>query len=365
MSEADDALDAKISPNKLQVGKYRFVLGSWRAFRRNYYYGLQVYDVETRDTVKTVKYTSSSSYGESLVQLANGKIWFMAADCNWLIDPETLEVEKCAFNVACADPKNNVAWSYEGKEIYRHDIDTGESRLLFSTEGLPCQTADTELNKAKQLIGCVAFDPLSCNLIVTTTESYGNQYNNGRMYSTSNEYSYVYVIDATTGELKKSVPMRKYYWSNLMIIVPDKCAPEFINVEKSVTIGKDEPALTIDLTDRVTDKDNIDDNIVMTLSGNGDASIAVASLSGKTLTIAPVAVGETTITLTAESNGVTTAHDIAVKVVENSAINSVNADSDNVTMTRYSVSGQRLTVPQRGVSIVRTQDGKTHKVSVK
>lgn len=301
-------IEGLLSPNKLNVGKYFFCISEWKSGRKKYY-GLLIYDNESGMKVKEVAASSKWNYENCLVQLANGKIWFNV-DGAKLIDPATLETEDCAFTPVCADPNNNIAWSQEdGMKIYRHDIDTGESKQIFSTENLPCAYDDNRY-EPHQKITSMDFNPHTGDLIVTTSEiTYSgypgiNEPNNTKYQSSANDYNYVNIIDATTGDLKKSVPMRRYYWNNLKAIIPDKFAPEFINVESSVTLDKEDPALTIDLTDKVTDKDNIDYNISTTLSDAGDATIALATLNDKVLTISPVSVGDTKITLTAESNGV-------------------------------------------------------------
>lgn len=343
--------------SSLKVGNYIFNIGSYQSGRK-IVTGLKVTDAESGETLKKVE---GSNNGESLMQLANGKIWF-CIDGNKLIDPATLEVEDCSFAPICADPKNNVVWTVSNgtncpdTEIKRYDIDTQEEKLLVSIESLPCNFINGDT--LYQTITSTAYDPKTENLIVTTKEY---------TYSFSalgDANCWVLTIDGTTGEVKSSIQLRQYYWNNLMTIVPDKYAPEF-NVESSVTLCDEDPALTIDLTDKVTDKDNIDYNIITTLDSEGDPSVANVSLEGKTLTIKPVGVGETKITLAAESNGVTTTHDIAIVVMDKTAINDINADVNNTVKARYSVGGNQLDTPQKGVNIIKTTNGKSHKVVVK
>jgi len=366
-SEIDDELDAIVSPNKLKTNKYLFEYGTWKVGRRSYS-GMRVYDIETGDTVKTIQgdgdlpNTLLGSTNE-LIQSADGKIWFGPS----VIDPETLEVTTSDFgSIVCADPKKNVVFyvpDSERKNLFRHDLDTGEETLFFTTDGLPCRSNKSEY---QELNGNPAVDPHTGDVIITTMEQ--------QAY-----YSYVHIVDGTTGKIKKTINMRPYRWNGPMTkIFPDKYAPEFtvsmiseisLNLTapaKAASLASDNDAsYTFDLTDAATDKDNIDSNIIFSLTDAGDAAIAVASVSGRTLSVTPVAAGDTKITLTAESNGLTVSKDIAVKVSPASGINEVVEDLDNSSSTRYSLLGQRLTTPQRGVNILRTKGGKAHKVAVK
>lgn len=77
---------------------------------------------------------------------------------------------------------------------------------------------------------------------------------------------------------------------------PDKYAPEFSNLpEVSVDLAKDGDIFTIDLKDYVTDKDNIDAAIRLSIVG-GDAVAADNTVSDKRLVNATLENGVLTIT---------------------------------------------------------------------
>lgn len=356
-SEIDDELDAVLSPNKLKTNKYLFEYGSWRIGRK-FHYGMLVYDIETGDTVKTIE-GKRGPY--ELIQSADGKIWYGAN----IIDPETFEVNTSDFgSIVCADPKNNVVFRVsDSKNLFRHDLDTGEETLFFTTEGLPCRS--NESSHYQYIYYNSAVDPHSGDVVITTQEN-------------ESRYQYVHIVDGVTGEIKKTIDMRPYRWYGAMIIFPDTYAPEFtpsmiseislnlaVPTKAASLAPNDDAAYTFDLADAATDKDNIDSNIRFSLTDTGDAAIAVASVSGHTLSVTPMAAGDTKITLMAESNGLTVSKDIAIKVTAESGVCAVEQDANTATSARYTVAGQRINAPQKGVNILRTKDGKAHKVAVK
>ena len=108
-----------------------------------------------------------------------------------------------------------------------------------------------------------------------------------------------------------------------MPVIVDRYEPEFSNIDAVVV--KPNESYMIDLSNYVTDKDDINYNIRYSLD-NVASSTAEVSLSGSSLTInAKESTEEFTITLSAESRGVVVAKDVTVKIDKESGVEGVLA----------------------------------------
>ena len=126
-----------------------------------------------------------------------------------------------------------------------------------------------------------------------------------------------------------------------MPIFPDKYAPEFGDIEPidiRYIEGQTPEAKTIDLTDLVTDRDNIAANIRLSIVSE-ESDIYEASLDGKTLTVTakPGQFGMESITLKAESNGVVTTVDIPVNIELISGVDNAYTDNGIITVSGHTV----------------------------
>ncbi len=141
--------------------------------------------------------------------------------------------------------------------------------------------------------------------------------------------------------------MPEYWWFPGTPILPDKHAAEIALSDFELNINRD--PYTVDLTDYVTDADNHDCNITLSLAEAPAAyadevspvKAAKITLDGKTLTAAPLAAGTHTFTLVAESNGRVTSKDITVSVKDPSGVTSAEIATD-VTYTVYDAAGIRV-----------------------
>ncbi|MDE6394858.1 MAG: T9SS type A sorting domain-containing protein, partial [Duncaniella sp.] len=161
--------------------------------------------------------------------------------------------------------------------------------------------------------GTSVFDPRNNRLIVMT----------GRKGAASGQYRdhWVHFVDGATAEITRTFKLSPYYWFQSLPILPDKY-DAVIGLEDMTLLLADGDK-EIDLSGLVSDMDNIDANIRLSLldtptaaAGNDETSgpVAEVSLEGKTLTISPKALGEHSFTLAAQSNGRTVSRTINVKV---------------------------------------------------
>lgn len=201
---------------------------------------------------------------------------------------------------------------YGGAGYYRYEIGTDISTIkpFFSVAELPGATE----GKLQTSYGTPRYDDRTDELIVMTTQ---------KGSGTDYEHNWIHIVNGTTGELKKTIKLKQYYWFQSMPIFPDKYAPEVNGVESTLSFTTSSAPTVIDLTDKVTDKDNLTYNISKTLKSVSNESIATATLEGNTLTVTPKAIGETTITLAIESNGVVVEKNIHVVISGGTGINDV------------------------------------------
>ena len=350
----------------LKTGKYVFALQQSK--------GVHVIDAEADKLVQTIEDKDI----QGIAQTPDGDVWLGTTDSLKCIDPVTLEIkEKMELpegaNISCSwgawrptpfcasRTKNVLYWNggsnimNNGSAFYRYETGTDISTLkpFFTLDNLKAE----DETKEQISYGTIGYDDRDDELIVMTTQSgWGANY----------EHNWIHLVNGTTGELKKTIKLRQYYWFQAMPIFPDKYAPEFVDVENSVGLEEGGKAYTIDLEGKVTDKDNLVYNITTTLADAGDAKVAEAEFDGAVLTVKPVAEGKTTVVLTAESNGVVTEYPIEISVTTLTGITNVGAEGDAATeVARYTLDGKRLDRPQPGVNIVRMSDGTVRKVIVR
>lgn len=160
--------------------------------------------------------------------------------------------------------------------------------------------------------GTLRYDDRSGELIIMTTEDKASGHY---------RYNWTHFVDPKSGEILRTIELRPYYWFQAFAIFPDKYDAT-IGLEE-VSVYMSDPDKTIDLSDYVSDKDNIDANIKLSIADtqavmpneNSDDHASV-SLDGNTLTISPKSVGRHYFTLSAESNGRTVSKTITVNVLD-------------------------------------------------
>lgn len=305
----------------VKAGKYVFAIQQSK--------GTNIIDTETDKLVKCIE----NSKIQGITQGADGSVWLGSTHTLERLNPETLTIEEtlqlptgaeisCSWGAWRPTPfcashtKNILYWSggssvmYGGAGYYRYEIGTDISTIkpFFSVAKLPGATE----GKLQTSYGTPRYDDRTDELIVMTTQ---------KGSGTDYEHNWIHIVNGTTGELKKTIKLKQYYWFQAMPIFPDKYAPEANGVESTLSFTTSSAPTVIDLTDKVTDKDNLTYNISKTLKSVSNESIATATLEGNTLTVTPKAIGETTITLAIESNGVVVEKNIHVVVSGGTGIN--------------------------------------------
>lgn len=328
---------------------------------------------------------------QGVTQTADGKVWYVTAVGSGseahsvfvALDPETLEeVERVHMPasigmVQCswgawrstpfkADSKTGDIWFVTGAagimggasgDYYRFTPGTNpeEMSAFFSLNGVT-GVNDFGEEVAQMTYGTPVFDARNNELIVMT----------GRKGAASGGYRdhWLHFVNGDTHEITSTIKLNAYYWFQSLPIFPDKYDAQFDMEDITMDVADGE--LIMDLTDKVTDADNINANICLSLvenfdtediagncseasveedgngaeDGNVNAIAAEVALTGKTLTVKPLAAGVRYITLVAQSNGREISHTIAL-TVSDTATGISNDISASGTVT---FNGQRLTI---------------------
>lgn len=327
----------------IKAGKY--------VFAANIGTGLVIIDTETDQVVKSIAATKI----QSVTQSKDGRVWIGCTNTLTPIDPTTLEVGQeysipgsigCSSgswrpgNLMTSTKENVLLWgvaNYNGNAgtLYRWNLDEVEDPSTLTPVYTHGSTVDGVTYGGGY--GAPIYDDRTDTYVFATAPGFGAA-------ALQNWYHF---IDATTGEVKHRIHLPEYWWFPGTPILPDKHAAEIALSDFELNINRD--PYTVDLTDYVTDADNHDCNITLSLAEAPAAyadevspvKAAKITLDGKTLTAAPLAAGTHTFTLVAESNGRVTSKDITVSVKDPSGVTSAEIAAD-VTYTVYDAAGIRV-----------------------
>lgn len=318
--------------------------------------GVLVIDAENHTLQTTIELPSIAT----LVLGRDGNIW--AADGNALvrINPVSFETwtrslpSGCrvtdtwgAWNAGslCAAYKSNLLYfADESKnKVVRYNIDTDELNASFFT--LPDQDGEY----VQMFYGAgLRVDPQTDNVVVTSTESgYLSHYMN----------NWIHIVDGTNGELLNTLLPEKYYWFPAMPVFPDNEYP-VISISDNLSVGSS--PVKISLLESVSDADNLSAAVVSTVKVE-DPSILSARIEGYDLILSGEKLGDTSFSLTVNSNGRVETKMVSVHVTEVSGIEdaeslkivaSPNPVRDILTV-RACVGAELTVFDLRGVAVYR------------
>lgn len=344
------------------IGKYAFAIQQG--------VGVHVIDIATDKVVKTFPVESNDAsgvsgmgYPQGITVTADGNVWVATtADassglCTFrCIDPSTLDVTDSVDlpegqRVTCgwgawrstnffASKSENAIWYGAGVEASIVSGNTGYYKWTVGSDiaGIqpvfvfPNNLAGVDSKTFQAPYAGVRYDDRKNQLLVAATHGASSNY----------RYNWLHFVDCKTGDIVKTIKQKDYYWFPSMPIFPDKYAPEFSDLpEVSVDLAKDGDIFTIDLKDYVTDKDNIDAAIRLSIVGGdavaadntvSDKRLVNATLENGVLTITPLIAGRGNLNVKAESNGKTTTVSIPY-AVEDSASGIHNVDGAAGTLS--------------------------------
>ena len=319
-------------------------------------------DTETDQVVKNYPFTTV----QGITQTADGNIWIASTESGrgvfTCINPVTLEINDelsitlpdgiayptCSWGAWRNTPfvgshTTNCIWFSAGGGIaggsakdkyYQWEVGTpaSEIKLVFDMETANLTGSNARVKQ--KTYGTLRYDDRSGELIVMTTED-----------SASGHYRYnwTHFVNPDTGEILRTIDLKPYYWFQAFPIFPDKHDAVIDLEEIAVNITDGEK--NIDLSEFIYDRDNIDNNIrislldtPMMLDDNINEPSAEVSLIDKQLTVIPHFKGSHFFTLAAESNGRMVSKTVEVKVGDvSTGINDVTSASKSITCD-----GQRI-----------------------
>ncbi len=296
---------------------------------------------------------------QGVTQTADGTVWYATATGSGAeahavfvaLDPETLEeIERVHMPasigmVQCGwgawrstafkgDHKTGDLWFVTGAagimggatgDYYRYTPGTDPSTIepFFTLKGVT-GINDFGEEVPQMTYGTPAFDARNNRLIVMT----------GRSGAASGGYRdhWIHFVDGTSREITRTIKLNAYYWFQSLPIFPDK-HEAIINLD-DITFDINDGVKEIDLSELVSDEDNIDANIKLSIVDTPElfadftdnTGIATVVLEGKKLTVTPNQPGVQMFTLTAESNGRVTSKTLPVKITDvGSGIDAINS----------------------------------------
>lgn len=370
-AESTDLYNGQIG-DMVHAGKYVF------GIRQNQ--GVFVIDTERHELVKTF----ADDNVQGITQSADGMVWVASFTADKTAsrfvcyNPETLEeiadksvdMPASIGKVTCGwgawrttqffgCRSRNVLWFSPGSGIsnggdgvfYCWEIGSNPTLVkpFFSLKDpkLPAHTG----NLSQGTYGTSRFDDRSGEFIVMTTEVKASGHY---------RYNWIHFVDPATGSIKRTIELEPYYWFQAMPIFPDKYAPGMDEELKQLTLKlhgseEDEEPYKLELSEVVSDPDNIDYNIAYSLPDDyiarGDEGMGInstytesipfvkAALDGRTLILTPVAEGEGNVMLNVTSNGRTSDITIPVKVEKDNIVGVEGVDGVN---SHVVVKGNRL-----------------------
>ncbi|MDY4112939.1 MAG: hypothetical protein SOY28_09135 [Roseburia sp.] len=130
----------------------------------------------------------------------------------------------------------------------------------------------------------------------------------------------------------------------------------------AVNMTLDTP-VNVSLENIATDADNMDAAIVKTVKSVSDESVLKAEIQNGDLVVTPLSVGNATVTLGINSNGKLAEASVDIIVTVGTGIEM--AGEDMQPKLHYSVDGKRVDALQRGLHVIKMQNGHTRKIVVR
>ena len=327
----------------------------------------------------TLKHTLTGSFN-TITQSKDGNVWIGAGAKLIKVNPLTFETEEIslsgttiagtwgAWNAGgfCSSTLNNVLyWTNSGSwgggsTISKYDIDTGTLNTLFY------QVPGQEGSYKQQFYGAaLRIDPLTDNLVITTTESgYGSHY----------EQNWIHLVN-NQGTLINTYKLNTYYWFPALPVFPNSSPVQKQGLSSSpIVLTKGDEPLKIDLKDKASDADNLAVAIVKSLKEIDNTGIVSASIDDQeNLVITPLTTGTAVIQIQFNSKGKIRTHDLTLNVTSSLGTEEItpartlavypNPFTDSFfieadkpqTLSVYSVTGAKVheEVIQRGKNQIR------------
>ena len=360
---ADDQLYSGQVGNMVRVGD--------RVFAVHQDKGLLVIDPSTDQVEQVIEGIDGWGFG-SVVLSKDGNLWLSlastsgsgAADTRIMkVSPYTLQTEVIDLpegiygpanswyawtpDCFCASQQQNVLyWNggnsswFSGYTVYKYDIDKNEFSTYIDYNGDP---------DGWQIYGCsFRVSPEGDEAYVSLFKGFGDP-------------TYVVRKYDADGHQLAEYPMIQNYWFPSLPVFPDNAEPVVTNPD-AVNMTLDAP-VKVSLENIATDADNMDAAIVKTVKSVSDESVLKAEIQNGDLVVTPLSVGNATVTLGINSNGKLAEASVDIIVTVGTGIEM--AGEDMQPKLHYSVDGKRVDALQRGLHVIKMQNGNTRKIVVR
>ena len=361
-SENNQLYDGEVG-NMVRVGD--------RVFAVHQDKGLLVIDPSTDQVEQVIEGIEGWGFG-SVVLSKDGNLWLSLASTSgsgqadtriMKVNPYTLQTEVIDLpegiygpanswyawtpDCFCASQQQNVLyWNggnsswFSGYTVYKYDIDKNEFSTYIDYNGDP---------DGWQIYGCsFRVSPEGDEAYVSLFKGFGDPTYVVRKY------------DADGCQLAE-YPMIQNYWFPSLPVFPDNAEPVVTNPD-AVNMTLDAP-VKVSLENIATDADNMDAAIVKTVKSVSDESVLKAEIQNGDLVVTPLSVGNATVTLGINSNGKLAEASVDIIVTVGTGIEM--AGEDMQPKLHYSVDGKRVDALQRGLHVIRMQNGHTRKIVVR
>ena len=301
-----NAVVGKVNGIDDEVGNIAYSNGKVFAITRN---ALFVINPETDKIIKQTEGQCSQ-----LTMDRQGNIFVALSDKMLKVNSQTLATEDIAYsdNAKPADPwfawnpgsmcystqTDHIYWTAKGKHIYKTDINTKTSTLIYTLG-----KSDKGTNLSFYGAG-LRIDPLTDELIIICKHSgWGN---NGK-------YNFIYKLNNEGKEIMHQAILDKngeeYFWFPSLPVFEDANKPQIL---LNQVVLNDNMKSEIDLTEKIIDYDNVFPTMIVTAQ-SAIPTIAKVSVQGNMLVVEPGAEeGCTTATLSVLSNGVKVEKEIQI-----------------------------------------------------
>ena len=247
----------------------------------------------------------------------------------------------------CASQQQNVLyWNggnsswFSGYTVYKYDIDKNEFSIYIDYNGDP---------DGWQIYGCsFRVSPEGDQAYVSLFKGFGDP-------------TYVVRKYDADGHQLAEYPMIQNYWFPSLPVFPDNAEPVVTNPD-AVNMTLDAP-VKVSLENIATDADNMDAAIVKTVKSVSDESVLKAEIQNGDLVVTPLSEGNATVTLGINSNGKLAEASVDIILTVGTGIEM--AGEDMQPKLHYSVDGKRVDASQRGLHVIRMQNGHTRKIVVR
>ncbi len=276
--------------------------------------GLVVIDTEKDEFVKIIPNTTI----QGVTRTADGRVWMVDNSRNvstiYSIDSETLEVAeqyRLPSGVSCswgswrstkfvaAKRSNKLIWG--NNYVWDMDADATPENVIPVLTSSDDRWPATLKGTKQGVYGSVAYDDRSEQILWSGNQGYG----------TDGRFTWYNFTDAHNGDTRTVRLLPDYYFFPAIPIVPDKHLPALVNPDMRVemTVDAEEP-VEVDLHEAIDDMDGANKFIRFSLVNEAQVAddedstepVAAEIKDGKLL-LTPQKIGDTTVKLTAESNG--------------------------------------------------------------